>query len=302
MVNDVDLLNILFFTDYKEYVLKRVKSLPNQGRGEFRRIADAIGVSSVLVSQIFKGEKHITADQAFKLCQYFKLDSLQSEYFLLLVNYERSGDSGLRGFYQEKIEEYKNRSKNEDESTPHSFSNNAIHGWKKRAASGKDRLKEFEAFKNEDAEEVISHPFQGTWIGESRSVEIENELVKNSPLLFKEMTCKIEINSNLIVVCHAFDTKNQRFEMDALKWSQKDELYGFILKKNYNDMYFGAGAGYIKGNEISYSIASYNNKTKGVQEYKVNYLLEGNDDLTLNGCRIYNNILCNRWDITLKRQ
>ena len=55
---------IFEFDSYKDYVKTHVESLPNGGRGEWGRIARAIGVNSTMVSQIFKGPKDLSIEQA----------------------------------------------------------------------------------------------------------------------------------------------------------------------------------------------------------------------------------------------
>ncbi len=69
-----------------------------------------IGVHTTLVSQILKGHKDLTTDQAISVCEFFGLNSLESEYFLLLVNYDRAGHLSAKKFYKNKLQKLKEQS------------------------------------------------------------------------------------------------------------------------------------------------------------------------------------------------
>ena len=84
-------MNVFLAKDYKELVNNMVKSRPNNGRGEFKKISEFLGVSSVLVSQIFKGSKNISIEQGHKLGSYFGFIDLEKRYFVALISYCRAG-------------------------------------------------------------------------------------------------------------------------------------------------------------------------------------------------------------------
>lgn len=88
--------SIFTHQSYKNFVREHVDSRPNGGRGEWGKIARAIGVNATMVSQVFNGEKHLSLEQACELSDYLSLNHLEAEYFSLLVQLDRAGTQKLR--------------------------------------------------------------------------------------------------------------------------------------------------------------------------------------------------------------
>jgi len=90
--------------DYKEFVKSWIEARPKGGRGEARRMAEKLGISTTLVSQILNGDKHFTMEAANDLCDHMGLSDREAEHFLLLVEYERAGTHRLKARIQKKID------------------------------------------------------------------------------------------------------------------------------------------------------------------------------------------------------
>lgn len=86
--------------DYRDYVREWARA---RGRGEFRKISVALGMHTTLVSQIFRGRKCLTEEQASKFCEYMKLNTIESDYFLKLIQIERAGTEQLRLVYKRHL-------------------------------------------------------------------------------------------------------------------------------------------------------------------------------------------------------
>lgn len=99
-------MNLFLYNDYKSYVNDWVKSLPNKGRGQYRKISLHLGVSTVIVSQIFKGSRDLNEDHAFKLVEYLEFTQKETDYFILLVQYQRAGTYQYKQFLEKKIIEF----------------------------------------------------------------------------------------------------------------------------------------------------------------------------------------------------
>ncbi len=82
--------------NYKDFVKSYVESRPKGGRGEWGRIARAMGVNATMVSQVFNGDKNLSLEQGCELAEYLNLNSLESEFLLLLIQIERAGSVKLR--------------------------------------------------------------------------------------------------------------------------------------------------------------------------------------------------------------
>lgn len=89
--------------DIRDYVKELLSKRPRGGRGELQMIAKALGVHSTLISQIMSGMRSFTEDQAHELCGYFELNEIESEYFLLLVQIEKSNTAKYKNFLKNKL-------------------------------------------------------------------------------------------------------------------------------------------------------------------------------------------------------
>ncbi len=75
---------IYSYQDYKEYINDRIRSQKNRGRGTYSKIAKFLGVSNVLVSQVLNGDRNFVRDKAFSLCLFFKMNELETDFFMTL--------------------------------------------------------------------------------------------------------------------------------------------------------------------------------------------------------------------------
>jgi len=78
--------------------------MPKRGRGEYRKIAETLRMHPTLVSQVFKGNKDLTREQALDLSNYLGLGELETDYLVTLVDFARSGTSELKGRMKKHIE------------------------------------------------------------------------------------------------------------------------------------------------------------------------------------------------------
>lgn len=97
-------MNIFEFKDYKKFINTWITEKPKAGRGQIRKIADHLRVSTTLLSQVFKGEKHLSLETAAELTNYLGLNENESEYFLLLIEYQKAGGFKLKQILLKKLE------------------------------------------------------------------------------------------------------------------------------------------------------------------------------------------------------
>jgi uncharacterized protein (TIGR02147 family) len=91
-------MNIYQFTDYKRYMVSRIESDPALGRGSVKKIAEFLRVHPSLISQILKGQKDFSPEQARDVAAFLGMDDAATEYFMCLVDIERAGTSKLKSF------------------------------------------------------------------------------------------------------------------------------------------------------------------------------------------------------------
>lgn len=96
--------SIFELADYRIYMRTWAEA---RGRGEFRKMALALGIHSTLVSQILNAHKNLTEEQAARLCAYMGLNQLETDYLLKLVQIERAGSAQLREAYLRHLAELK---------------------------------------------------------------------------------------------------------------------------------------------------------------------------------------------------
>ncbi len=88
--------SIYEFLDYKLFINHWISQQPKNGHGEYRRISEHLQVSTTMVSQVFKGDKHLSLEMGAELCDYLNLTEEESEYLLLSLEYKKAGSYKLQ--------------------------------------------------------------------------------------------------------------------------------------------------------------------------------------------------------------
>jgi len=83
---------------YKQFLQEKLKN-----RGDRSRLADAIPCHNGYVSQVLKGSTHFSLEQAERINAFFGHGRDESHCFLLLLQKERAGTTGLRAYFQEQL-------------------------------------------------------------------------------------------------------------------------------------------------------------------------------------------------------
>ncbi|MEK6774910.1 MAG: TIGR02147 family protein [Bdellovibrionota bacterium] len=95
--------SIFDFNEYREY-LRALAGGTQQRTGFGQALATAINSYSSFVSKVLKKEAQLSLEQSIRVTQFLNLTELESHYFLLLVNRQRSGTNELRDYYQQQID------------------------------------------------------------------------------------------------------------------------------------------------------------------------------------------------------
>lgn len=101
---------IFDFDDYRKYLNSFVKAQPKNGHGYKLKIAETLRVHPTLVTQVFKGQKSFTQEQAYALSQFIGLNDLEKDYFLTLIEWDKAGTSTLKKFIESKLIKLKKES------------------------------------------------------------------------------------------------------------------------------------------------------------------------------------------------
>ena len=95
-------MTVFDFKDYRLFVRVWLKGQAKGGHGQFRKIAKHLGVSTVLVSQIFGGSRDLTPDQAHSLSRFLSFNDLEIKYFVTLVSIDRAANFDFKKFLEKQ--------------------------------------------------------------------------------------------------------------------------------------------------------------------------------------------------------
>ncbi len=104
-------MTIFDFENYRLYIAKKIERLPKRGRGEFRKLALATKTSPVFITQVMKGDRDFTPDQALLVAEHFGLSTFQRKYLLRLVDLARAETPKYRDIIKNELKEMRDQSK-----------------------------------------------------------------------------------------------------------------------------------------------------------------------------------------------
>jgi uncharacterized protein (TIGR02147 family) len=104
------MVSIFIFDSYKSFLEKKIPTTDNLGRGFTTRLARFMKINPSFLSQVIKGDKHFSLEQALKVSEFLSLNALEKEYFIHLIQLERAGTVELRQYFSQKIELIKKES------------------------------------------------------------------------------------------------------------------------------------------------------------------------------------------------
>ena len=111
-------MTVFEFEDYKIFLRKRITQMPKNGRGELQRISKHLRMHSTRFSHVFHGDEHLTLEQGIGISSYFGLSELESEYFMVLLQWAKAGNEPLRIFFLKRKKQLKDRASQLSERLP----------------------------------------------------------------------------------------------------------------------------------------------------------------------------------------
>lgn len=104
--------SIFEYDDYRGWLNDWIRRQPNKGRGQAQRLAAHLRISTVLISQILKGDRNLLPEYAFEICNYMGLPSNETEYFRMLVQYNQAGTESFKRYLGKELEVLRDRAAN----------------------------------------------------------------------------------------------------------------------------------------------------------------------------------------------
>lgn len=83
-------MRVFAYSDYKQLVLDRVQAAPGKGRGVLQKLAAAVELQPSMISQVLRGKRDLSVDQAALAAKFLGLSELETEYFIQLVQRRRA--------------------------------------------------------------------------------------------------------------------------------------------------------------------------------------------------------------------
>lgn len=96
-------LSIYEFKDYKKYLEARIARAPNQGRGQRKLLAEAVGCQTPFITHVLSGDYHFSLEQAEACSRWLGLNDSETEFFLLMVIRQRAGTRGLENLASRQL-------------------------------------------------------------------------------------------------------------------------------------------------------------------------------------------------------
>lgn len=96
-------MTVFDFKDYREFLKTWMAAQPKQGWGQAAQLSRRLKISSVLLSQILNGHRELSPEHAHALCDFLGLSTLQTRYFMTLVEVSRAGTSSLKKYHESQL-------------------------------------------------------------------------------------------------------------------------------------------------------------------------------------------------------
>lgn len=96
-------MTIFSYDDYKKWFNDLITAMPKKGRGQLTSIAKHLNTSPVIVTQVFKGNRDLTPEQALLLSDFLGLTKIEKQFLILLVNYSRAGSYHYKKMLSEEM-------------------------------------------------------------------------------------------------------------------------------------------------------------------------------------------------------
>ncbi|PIU00465.1 MAG: hypothetical protein COT74_05930 [Bdellovibrionales bacterium CG10_big_fil_rev_8_21_14_0_10_45_34] len=96
--------NIYEYRDYKSCLVDLLEAGESSGRGKRKQLADFIGCQVSHISNVTSGSGHFNQEQAEAAARFFGLNNYETEFFLLLIQFERAGTAALKSFIERQLD------------------------------------------------------------------------------------------------------------------------------------------------------------------------------------------------------
>ncbi len=93
---------IFEFETYRKYLSYKIKSMKDHW-GYQAKLSQAAQCQPAYFSQVLKGNSNLSFEQGMGLARYWNLNHDETDYFLLLIQWDRAGQDDLKNFLNQKM-------------------------------------------------------------------------------------------------------------------------------------------------------------------------------------------------------
>ena len=112
-------MNTFAYADYKELVMGLAQSTQGGARGFLTRLSKATRISATTLSDVFRGKRDLTPEQALGVGTFLGLAGLELDYFLALVDRQRAGTPALRAHLDRRLADLRKQADLIEHRLPH---------------------------------------------------------------------------------------------------------------------------------------------------------------------------------------
>ena len=183
------------FEDYRGYLKSVEKESKPILRGFRRKLGEAAGCNPSFVSQVFSEQQNFSLEQAVGIADFLGLENEALEYFLLMVQLARAGNSRLKTHFSRRCAEFREsreeiskqvtaESKSQKMSEQEYYSNwlyAAVHVAVTLGPLSKEALQNLLRIQSKELEPVLQHLSQWNLISHSPKGFIATEMAWHLP-------------------------------------------------------------------------------------------------------------------------
>lgn len=97
-------MDVFLSKNYRKQLKERLKSFPNNGYGQSKKLAEYLNVSTAYISQVLAEDRHLSTDQAFLVCEFLDYTKLETSYFMKLIDCERASNHKYKKWLELELE------------------------------------------------------------------------------------------------------------------------------------------------------------------------------------------------------
>lgn len=102
-------MDIFEYHNYKQCVNDWISEQKGGGHGQLRQMSLHLNINSVVMSQVFRGDRELTLEQALGVSEYIGFTEMERDYFLLLVQKERATNHQLKNVFEKQLQTLNNQ-------------------------------------------------------------------------------------------------------------------------------------------------------------------------------------------------